>query len=199
MFVPIYIFAIAFVLAYLEVQIEGPNGWAAALPTWRIRNVATRLVLGVRFLTGYHLALNVLLLLFFHLPIILNGFSWVVEAQVLMYFCFISFIWDYLWFIINPFYGEARRRQETVWWFDTWWFGYPKDYFLGALIGTGFRLLPVAVGVEPLTKALQSAGYALGMLVLLSALVRIGYAFVPSERAVGARELPKLGEEVENV
>ena len=31
----LYFFAIAFVLAQLEIQIEGPHGWAEKLPTWR--------------------------------------------------------------------------------------------------------------------------------------------------------------------
>jgi len=31
----IYIFVMATVLALLEIQIEGANGWARNLPTWR--------------------------------------------------------------------------------------------------------------------------------------------------------------------
>ena len=30
-----YFFFIAFILAHLEIQIEGPHGWAEKLPTWR--------------------------------------------------------------------------------------------------------------------------------------------------------------------
>ncbi len=197
MIVPIYIFSIAFILAYLEVQIEGPNGWAAALPTWRVRNGVTQKVLGVRFLTGYHVALNILLLLFFHLPIVMNGFSWVVEAEALMYFCFISFIWDYLWFIINPFYGAAKRRQEAVWWFDTWWFNYPKDYYFGAIAGLGIRLIPSVVGVESFRDSLYSGAAALGNLILLSGVVTFVYSLMGSPRAVGALDVKKLGEETE--
>jgi len=187
-------FAIAFVLAYLEVQIEGPNGWAAALPTWRIRNRATRFLLGVRFLTGYHLALNLLLLLFFHLPIVLNGFSWVVEAKVLMYFCFISFVWDYLWFIINPFFGAARRRQETVWWFDSWWIGFPKDYHLGALAGIGFRLVPAMLGEEQFTVGFLSAVSSLGIQIILAGVITIVYSMMGSPRAIGAVDPKGLPE-----
>jgi len=31
----IYLFVVALVLAFLEVQIEGKHGWASKLPTWK--------------------------------------------------------------------------------------------------------------------------------------------------------------------
>ena len=34
-----YFFLIALILAHLEIQIEGPHGWAQKLPTWRFYQV----------------------------------------------------------------------------------------------------------------------------------------------------------------
>ena len=39
--------------ALLEMQIEGPNGWTASLPTWRVENRWTRLFFSSKPLTGY--------------------------------------------------------------------------------------------------------------------------------------------------
>ena len=44
-------------LATLEIEIEGPNGWAARLPTWR-RDLGV-LGSGKTPVTGYHIALFV--------------------------------------------------------------------------------------------------------------------------------------------
>jgi hypothetical protein len=55
----VYIFVMALVLAVLEIQIEGRNGWAKDLPTWRpspdtwYAQLYARLMFKKR-LTGYH-------------------------------------------------------------------------------------------------------------------------------------------------
>ena len=58
--------------ALVEIQIEGPNGWAERLPTWRIENQWTRLFCGRRPLTGYHLYVLLFVLLIVHLPYALS-------------------------------------------------------------------------------------------------------------------------------
>jgi hypothetical protein len=45
----------ATLFALVEIQIEGPNGWAARLPTWQVENRWTRLFWSAKPLTGYHL------------------------------------------------------------------------------------------------------------------------------------------------
>jgi len=79
-----YFFLIAFILAHLEIQIEGPHGWAEKLPTWRWDSRGVRRWFG-KPVTGYHLCLVTLILLFVHVPQ-LYAPSWEREADLLAMF-----------------------------------------------------------------------------------------------------------------
>ena len=61
----------ASLFAMVEIQIEGADGWAAQLPTWRVENRWTRLFFGKRPLTGYHLYVLLFVLLMAHAPFFL--------------------------------------------------------------------------------------------------------------------------------
>jgi hypothetical protein len=132
MTVPIglYFFAIAFVLAHLEIQIEGARGWAEGLPTWRWQTPAVLRWAG-KPITGYHVCLLSFILLFIHLPLMYLGFSWQREAEVMSMFCLLAVFWDFLWFVCNPHFGLARFRPGQVWWFKTWFLGLPTSYHSG--------------------------------------------------------------------
>ena len=67
----IFLFLVATLLALLEVQIEGTNGWAAALPTWRADGALVKAITGGRPITGYHVYLWLLLLALLHTPLLL--------------------------------------------------------------------------------------------------------------------------------
>ena len=69
-----YFFLIAFFLAHLEIQIEGPHGWAETLPTWRWDGPGGRRWFE-KPVTGYHVCLVTLILLCVHLPQLYAG-SW---------------------------------------------------------------------------------------------------------------------------
>ena len=75
----LYFFAIAFVLAQLEIQIEGAHGWAEKLPTWRWQTPAVLRWAG-KPITGYHVFLLLFILLFMHLPMMYVGFWFQREA-----------------------------------------------------------------------------------------------------------------------
>lgn len=69
----IYIFILAVFLAILEIQIEGPHGWAKNLPTWRPKSKGLILrlyqkLMSDREATGYHMVMFTFVLLMFHLP-----------------------------------------------------------------------------------------------------------------------------------
>ncbi|MCD4705862.1 hypothetical protein K8R61_02150, partial [bacterium] len=75
-----YIFIMALVLAILEVQIEGKNGWAASLPTWRPSEKERyvkffKKIMGGKEMTGYHLSMFSFVALIFHIPFFF-GLSW---------------------------------------------------------------------------------------------------------------------------
>jgi hypothetical protein len=128
--VGLYFFAIAFVLAQLEIQIEGPHGWAAKLPTWRWQTPGVLRWAG-KPITGYHVFLLLFILLFIHFPVVSLGFSWERESELLSLFGLLAVFWDFLWFVCNPHFGLARFRAENVWWFKSWMLGLPTSYFSG--------------------------------------------------------------------
>jgi hypothetical protein len=129
-----YIVIIAICLAYFEVQIEGPNGWASALPTWRYDDPSLTWIFGGRPITGYHTALNILLLLFFHWPFILKKWNILDEIRILSSFTILAVIWDFLWFVINPYFGLEKYNSSNIWWFKNWLSGFPVDYYFGILV-----------------------------------------------------------------
>jgi hypothetical protein len=126
----LYFFVIAFVLAQLEIQIEGAHGWAARLPTWRWETPGVLRWAG-KPITGYHVFLLTFILLFMHLPLMHVGFSLEREAELLSMFFLLAVFWDFLWFVCNPHFGLARFRPEQVWWFKKWFLGLPASYFSG--------------------------------------------------------------------
>ena len=148
----LYFFAIALVLAQLEIQIEGAHGWAEKLPTWRWQSPAVLRWAG-RPVTGYHVFLLLFILLFIHLPMMYVGFSVEREVELISLFGLLAVFWDFLWFVCNPHFGLSRFRPGQVWWFTSWTLGLPVCYFTGL----GLSLVTYAV-VGPLIGATPWAG-----------------------------------------
>jgi hypothetical protein len=140
--------AAAAVFALLEIQIEGDGGWAARLPTWRYQARWTRRVLGARPITGYHVYIQLFVLLLIHMPYLIG----IVRPELgteLRIIAFILLFWvleDFLWFLLNPAYGLRRFRRDTIWWHaDSWWGFMPRDYWIctpiaGALLAASWLL-----------------------------------------------------------
>ena len=123
----------AFLFAMLEIQIEGTDGWAAKLPTWRISNRWTKAVLGHKPLTGYHLYAFVFVLIMLHFPFALNltAFTWKSEMRILSFMIFFWIVEDFLWFVLNPQYGLRKFKREFIWWHEhSWWLIAPREYFI---------------------------------------------------------------------
>jgi hypothetical protein len=128
----------ATLFALVEVQMEGPNGWAAGLPTWRIDNRWTRRFCSAKPLTGYHLYMQLYTLAAVHLPFGLGlaQLTWRNEARVLAFFVLFWVLEDFLWFVLNPAFGLKRFRAEHVWWHaPTWWWLMPRDYWIFTPVG----------------------------------------------------------------
>jgi hypothetical protein len=141
----VYYYAVALVLAQLEIQIEGPYGWAARLPTWRWDSPAVLRWLG-KPVTGYHVFLNLFILLFLHLPVVLGAPSLEREAEILSLYFLLCVSWDFLWFACNPHFGLRRFKPENVWWFRGWWLGIPRAYFGGIALSAALWILPGDAG-----------------------------------------------------
>jgi len=143
----IYLFILAIVLAILEIQIEGKNGWAMDLPTWRPKKETWfwkiyKKLMSDREVTGYHITMFTFVLLILHLPFVfgedINLINWLMTIST--FFMFIV-LWDFLWFVLNPHHPLKKFNQEHIWWHKKWWAGAPLDYYL-AILFSFLVLLP---------------------------------------------------------
>jgi len=152
-----YLFVIILALSALEVQIEGRYGWTKKLPTWRIKSKIFGFFMGGKELTGYLFYMLSLLFLLFHLPFF-GGAAWTWQAEIEILFLFIIFsaFWDFLWFLLNPYYGLANFKPSYVYWHQQWILGTPLDYPRALLVSmmiaffdypTGLLKWAMAVGV----------------------------------------------------
>lgn len=133
----LWVSILAIFFAMVEIQIEGGQGWAAGLPTWRIeQHWLLDWFWGGRPMTGYHAWVFPFMLLVFHLPLAMLGrFSWRLEARCLGSTMLFWVIEDGFWFALNPAYGLAALTPERVAWHKRWWLGWPSDYYLFGLTG----------------------------------------------------------------
>lgn len=145
----VYLFVLALVLAILEVQIEGPHGWAEKLPSWRPKagHWSGRFyswLTGGKPLTGYHLSIFGFLLVVLHLPFVW-GVRWSGrgELAVLSMFFLVAATWDFLWFAVNPHFGLKKFKAIHIWWHQKWLGPWPLDYYL-ALVLSVLLYLPLA-------------------------------------------------------
>ena len=173
-----YFFILAILIAILEIQIEGADGWAAKLPAWRAKlggkldKIFKKLSWG-KDLTGYHLALNVFLFIFMHWPFVWHG-TWNIwdELEVLAIFVLFMIVWDFLWFVLNPRFSLRKFNNENVWWHNGWLLGIPVSYWTGILVGI-LLLLPETLMINPVSglfKMLALVGVnvvLVGMTVLI--------------------------------
>ena len=105
--------------AALEVQVEGKCGWATELPT--------KPFFGTKF-TWYHALMNSMVFMIVFMSV---KWSWRVPYWISGLFL----IEDFMWFIINPYFGMKNYNSENVWW-HSWWYGQPSGNWLSAIIMT---------------------------------------------------------------
>lgn len=132
-----YIFTIilAIITALWEIQVEGKEGWAKLLPTFRI-NVFFRKLLGGKPLTGYHIFLLSLFVTVFHGLFINELGSWKIEATIFGLVSWFFVIEDSLWFLFNPHYTWKKFRKQEIEWHNRWFIGLPISYWWGIILGT---------------------------------------------------------------
>ncbi|KAA0888264.1 hypothetical protein [Oryzomonas rubra] len=136
--------------AMTEIQIEGANGWAASLPTWRIeKHWLLDLFWGGRAMTGYHAWVFSFMCLAFHLPhAIVGQITWRQEARCLGSLMLFWIIEDFLWFVMNPAYGIAHFRPQFIPWHKHWALGMPTDYLLFTVVGSLLLMVSFS-GLQP--------------------------------------------------
>ncbi len=202
----LFILVLSIVTALLEIQIEGPHGWAAALPTWKIEWRWLSFLNNGKPLTGYHLYLNTVQFLMFHFPVLFTGWSWTLEWTLLAAYCEYFVFWDFLWFILNPYFGWQRFSRAYVWWFRHWIGHFPLDYFTLLTTSCAFILLR---GPSPMPSHLQYGVsgpweqllfWLAGMLVCLFLIVLIARYGQPRARlhATGRGHRDRRAQEIVN-
>ncbi|MFH0912561.1 MAG: hypothetical protein V1807_02815 [Patescibacteria group bacterium] len=132
----IYLVVLAAVFALLEINIEGGEGWAKNLPTWRIKGTWLNKISGRVELTGYHTFLSLFVLVFLHLPFVFFGvWSWWLELRILGSFLLLTAAEDFLWFVFNPNFSLAKFFRHEVPWHKFWLGPFPAFYYLNLIIG----------------------------------------------------------------
>ena len=150
-----FVLVLGFFFAKVEIQIEGSDGWAANLPTWRIeQHWLLTLFWGGRAMTGYHAWVFSFIGLIFHLPIFLMGkWNWKIEARVIACVMLFWVAEDFLWFVLNPAFGLSHFTPVYVTWHPHWLFGAPVDYWIALVLGTALMVYsfiekPIPAGFE---------------------------------------------------
>jgi hypothetical protein len=152
LFTAFYIFILSLTLALMEIQIEGKNGWARELPTWRA-NPNSRIfrifsmIMPGKDLTGYHMLFFILIIIIFHFPYVqgvpFTLLNW-LQTLSLMFLCML--MEDFLWFVCNPSYGIHKFFHNQIPWHERRFLKLPPDYFTA--IGSSLLATLVAVALS---------------------------------------------------
>jgi len=177
----LFVLALSAVTALMEIQIEGGNGWAANLPTWRIAPKWLLPFLNGKDLTGYHLYLQLHLLILFHFPILLEGFSWGTELTIISVFLAAMTCEDFLWFVLNPHFGWQSFKMGNIAWFKAWFGPFPIDYYLWLTVSALCAILRGTLAGAPADPTLgslspelqQLIGWGVGFLVAVTVMTMI--------------------------
>lgn len=138
----VFLIIISYIAARLEINIEGKDGWALNLPTWKIKNRWTKWLYGELPLTGYHVWFMAFVFIFLQFPFF-TGIKWSLSLE-LKYMALFSFFWmieDFFWFVLNPSYGIKKFSKKHIPWHYHWRVKVPTAYFKFFIVGTLLLLL----------------------------------------------------------
>jgi hypothetical protein len=142
------LFVYALMFALVEIEIEGKDGWAVKLPTWfRRTSPVARLyafLLSGKPLTGYHAIMFFIPFVSFHTGLAFGqAWSWGLEVRVVATYLVWNVTWDFLWFLLNPYFGWTRFRKGQIWWHAGAWVGrLPIDYVNALWLSSLIAALP---------------------------------------------------------
>lgn len=135
----IFLFLTSSLFALLEIQIEGKDGWAANLPTWKIskklNGIFKTFIDPDKPITGYHTYLWIFLLLLVHFPFLITSWSIQKEYFILSYYWLMLSLEDFLWFVYNPSYGIKKFSSKYIKWHTVWLLGLPIQYWIKFPLG----------------------------------------------------------------
>jgi len=121
--------------ALLEIQIEGKDGWAEKLPTWRLKLKFLDSIPGLQKpITGYHIYFFCLLFFLIQMPFLFMKWDLHTELIILSAYFFITRLEDFLWFVFNPNYGIKKFKKEYISWHPDWFGPIPTQYLYSIII-----------------------------------------------------------------
>lgn len=157
------LFLFATLYACIEIEIEGPNGWAANLPT-------AKNFLG--HLTLYHVYMVALA------AIIVSGFAYYRSskpckdatkstftklragvANIVFMLTLFFLLQDFLWFVLNPSFTIKKYTSSYIPWHKPWFAGIPWFVYVGG------AMLLLAFVISPDRKELAVCGTTSGLLL----------------------------------
>jgi len=145
----IFCFISAVLLALLEIQIEGKNGWAERLPTWRFKLKILDILPGLQKpITGYHTYFFFSVFFLMHIPFLFMKWDFHTEVIILSAYVLLTRWEDFFWFVFNPNFGLKKFKKEYISWHPDW-FGYiPYQYVYSFIIWIilfleGFRFINI--------------------------------------------------------
>ncbi|MFI5360400.1 MAG: hypothetical protein ACHQ49_00400 [Elusimicrobiota bacterium] len=167
------LFALCWLLARVEIEIEGDQGWAAGLPTWRWGPDWWLKLANGKEITGYHLWLTLFLVGVFHLPLVFTGFSRELWAKCASSYLLTTAVWDLQWFAWNPAWGLKRFRAAPIPWFRLRFLGLPVDYYaaLAASAAATFFIWTPGLRAWTLRTAIVLAASVLSVVVAAVSIV----------------------------
>src|SRR5262245_10245482 len=109
----IFLLLFSVLFAKVEISIEGPYGWAEYLPTWKLssKHWTSRLFLGGRPMTGYHVWMISFIVAFSHLVYLFQDFTLATELRLLSFLILFGMTEDFLWFALNPAFGIKKFKK----------------------------------------------------------------------------------------
>jgi len=143
----VFCFISAVLLALLEIQIEGKNGWAEKLPTWRFNLKFLDILPGFQKpITGYHIYFFFFVFFLIHIPFLFMRWDLHTELIILSAYILTTRWEDFLWFVFNPNYGIKKFKKEYISWHPDWFGPIPSQYFYSFIIWIilfliGFRFI----------------------------------------------------------
>lgn len=137
----LFILITSLIWALMEIQIEGKNGWAAALPTWRYKVYIKHF--WEREITGYHVYLMTFIVVLLHSVFLFVQWSLKLELKVIAFFFLLAIIEDFLWFVLNPNFGLSKFNRVDVPWHTMWFLYVPSFYWI--LMPLGVFLYSISI------------------------------------------------------
>ena len=125
----LFVILLSTIYAFIEIEIEGKNGWMKGIPTPNV------IKLGTKNMTLYHIFMLLLIIItiVFQNQMILTIDSFLYSTTNVL---LVLFLEDILWFIFNPYFTIKKYTRKDIWWHSKqpWYFGMPMHNYIISFI-----------------------------------------------------------------